>query len=409
MSVIFEALRELQSHDAPQEMLHKGSKRSISVEQLIKVSQPTRVETDRDGVSPTLIAEQSTMRALLVIGLLALVGGALFLVARDDRVSLPANPVAQPGQPPQPFIDKGPVTLSFQPVFTSLSNQQTRPDTLDHHSDQQAEESSVVDAPTPNRSLPVTVVESVEHPSSVRVVPDYPLPPRISPLQRVKVVETGDPERSESGPVFAESEPSKRGVDVENVKRDQHKVSSELTAPESRVPPSNAPKNETVLNTVPEVPQIAGSSEQTADQRQPPIETITVTNGILDPDTRGVGVVTERLFAAIDSNNVEMVSKQLSELEQLLGSSSPFVAKMRAYWHLTREEYSSAFGLLSTVLKQLPDDLEANVNMVVAEMGMKRHRDAVRRLERLMRDYPDHPRILSLIDMVQASSSATGR
>lgn len=104
-----------------------------------------------------------------------------------------------------------------------------------------------------------------------------------------------------------------------------------------------------------------------------------------------------RIYARMDRGDKEEVQKLMDELAALKGPQNGYVLKLRAYWHLNNEEYSSAMSLLEIVLARDGDDLEAGINMAIAEMKTYQYQAARERLMRLRKTYPDNHLIAELM------------
>jgi hypothetical protein len=112
-----------------------------------------------------------------------------------------------------------------------------------------------------------------------------------------------------------------------------------------------------------------------------------------------------RLVARIKTNMhlyEEAETKRLiDELEDLKGSENAYVLKLRAYWHLRRDEVDAAVILLNRVLQRDAKDLEAGINMAVAEMKTNQFEAAQARLAKLREVYPENsliPEMLQKLD-----------
>jgi len=70
------------------------------------------------------------------------------------------------------------------------------------------------------------------------------------------------------------------------------------------------------------------------------------------------------------------------------------VLKLRAYWFMRQGDYDKAAELLSRVLKENKDDLEAGVNMAIIEIRANEITKAKKRLARLRDIYQEKVRDL---------------
>jgi len=105
--------------------------------------------------------------------------------------------------------------------------------------------------------------------------------------------------------------------------------------------------------------------------------------------------VTE-LRKAAGTGNKTMAKRSLQQLGRLRGSNNPFVLKLRAFWLLSIKDYKGAEVVLGQVLDDQPDDVDAGVNMVIAQLSQGERRAAQRRAEQLISNHPDDPRVREL-------------
>ena len=87
----------------------------------------------------------------------------------------------------------------------------------------------------------------------------------------------------------------------------------------------------------------------------------------------------------------------IGELEALKGSENTYVLKLKAYWHLRRDEFDAAVVLLNKVLQKNAEDLEAGINMAVAEMKTNQFAAAEERLDKLREVYPENSLIPEML------------
>jgi Flp pilus assembly protein TadD len=95
-------------------------------------------------------------------------------------------------------------------------------------------------------------------------------------------------------------------------------------------------------------------------------------------------------MTAADCGRIESL---FDRLQALKGAHNPYLLKLKGYWHLQQDRFESAMGLLQKVLIQDENDLEANVNMAIAEMRLNRRQRAKQRLARLREVYPDNAKL----------------
>ncbi|MBF0455495.1 MAG: tetratricopeptide repeat protein [Magnetococcales bacterium] len=132
---------------------------------------------------------------------------------------------------------------------------------------------------------------------------------------------------------------------------------------------------------------------------------IRISSRTTDHNPKGVGLITQALFDAMDGGDHEAVAGHLTRLQTMLGDQNPFVIKMQAYWYLRQENHHRAHRLLSQILDATPQDFEANLNMAVAEIGIDKLHSARIRLNGLIDRHPNHPKILSLLSLLPHSTS----
>ena len=104
-----------------------------------------------------------------------------------------------------------------------------------------------------------------------------------------------------------------------------------------------------------------------------------------------------RIHAGMDRGEHQLVQDLMMQLAALKGPENAYVLKMKAYWHLRNEEYPAAVTLLDRVLAQDADDLEAGINMAIAEIKTHQYQAARRRLGKLRETYPDNSKLAELI------------
>ena len=98
-------------------------------------------------------------------------------------------------------------------------------------------------------------------------------------------------------------------------------------------------------------------------------------------------------MAAVDCRQIDHLFDQLQALK---GTNNAYVLKLKGYWYLQQDQFESAAGLLQKVLVQDENDLEAGVNMAIAEMRLNRWQPAKQRLARLREVYPDNAKLAEL-------------
>ena len=117
--------------------------------------------------------------------------------------------------------------------------------------------------------------------------------------------------------------------------------------------------------------------------------------------SRRIGQLVRQMDGAIAAGNDRQTEAIMQELVSLKGAESPYVLKLRAYWHVHKHEYSSASRLLKKVLAADPSDLEANVNMAVVEINTGRLAQAENRLLTLKEQFPENAQISELLQQLR--------
>ena len=108
-----------------------------------------------------------------------------------------------------------------------------------------------------------------------------------------------------------------------------------------------------------------------------------------------------RIYAQMDRGEKEHVQKLMDELAGLKGHQHGYVLKLKAYWHLSNDEYSLAIAVLEEVLARDKGDLEAGINMAIAEMKTHQYKAAHERLTDLRKAYPDNSLIPELMQKIR--------
>ncbi len=115
-----------------------------------------------------------------------------------------------------------------------------------------------------------------------------------------------------------------------------------------------------------------------------------------------VAAVVANLEAALTHNNGDMIKSCLDELTRLKGENNIYVMNMKAFWHLSNNEFNTASIYLDKILKQNDADPQAGINMAVLEALTNRVDAAQRRLEQLAELNPDNSRINYLQEQISS-------
>ena len=108
-----------------------------------------------------------------------------------------------------------------------------------------------------------------------------------------------------------------------------------------------------------------------------------------------------KLRKAIAQNDANKVNKWLEVLGTIRRPDDPYLLNMRAYWHMTQQEYGKAETYLQQVLLSNSEDLEAGLNLAIVETHTDRTRNAQQRLQILSQRYPNELRLQSVINTLR--------
>lgn len=110
-----------------------------------------------------------------------------------------------------------------------------------------------------------------------------------------------------------------------------------------------------------------------------------------------VSQLANRIYGAIQSDDVDLTSHLLAKLMRMKGSDNPFVLKLKAFSLIRQNRLEEARTLLSNVLARSADDLDAGLNMAVIDMKSGRLGSARRRLVKLQEMFPDDTNITTYL------------
>lgn len=100
-----------------------------------------------------------------------------------------------------------------------------------------------------------------------------------------------------------------------------------------------------------------------------------------------------KIRSCMATADCRQIDHLFDQLQSWKGANDPYVLKLKGYWYLQQEQFESAAGLLQKVLVQDENDLEAGVNMAIAEIRLNRWQQAKQRLARLREVYPDNAKL----------------
>lgn len=112
---------------------------------------------------------------------------------------------------------------------------------------------------------------------------------------------------------------------------------------------------------------------------------------------RHLNQLVSRIQHDIIAGNDARLPNLFAELSRLKGSQHHYVLKLKAFWHMHKKEFIQARGLLRQILAKNADDLEAGINMAVAEVYMGDTDAALKRLTQLKNRYPENTDIIKII------------
>ncbi|NNG02434.1 MAG: tetratricopeptide repeat protein [Desulfobacteraceae bacterium] len=117
--------------------------------------------------------------------------------------------------------------------------------------------------------------------------------------------------------------------------------------------------------------------------------------------TANILALISRTRAAIEEGDHEKTQQCLDELAAVKGADSLYVMNLRSYWYIRQGKFGAAEQLLSLILKESPEHLDAGLNMTVVEVKTNRFEAAAKRLEILKEIYPDDARISDMLSRLR--------
>lgn len=110
-----------------------------------------------------------------------------------------------------------------------------------------------------------------------------------------------------------------------------------------------------------------------------------------------IASIVTKINRAIGSGNSSETKILIDRLSLLKGENSDYVLKLRAYWHLSEGNNSSAAYFLNRMLTKNRDDFDAGINMAILELKTDRIDKGKKRLRKLREIYPDNELISDLL------------
>ena len=105
---------------------------------------------------------------------------------------------------------------------------------------------------------------------------------------------------------------------------------------------------------------------------------------------------------SVNFKDFKAANKSLNQLETLSGSESVIYQRMNAYTALKDHRYQEAATGYQKLLNQQPEDLEANMNLVIVLSEMGEKQTAKQQLSRLDNLYPESSRVKQYKKLIQA-------
>lgn len=111
-----------------------------------------------------------------------------------------------------------------------------------------------------------------------------------------------------------------------------------------------------------------------------------------------VSEMVSELRKSMAQNDGDKVNAWLDTLTKIKKPDDPYLLNMRAYWHMTRQEYREAEIYLNQVLLGNATDLEAGLNLAIVEADTNRREKAQQRLHALSQHYPNESRLQYILN-----------
>ncbi|WP_321325797.1 tetratricopeptide repeat protein [Thiomicrorhabdus sp.] len=105
---------------------------------------------------------------------------------------------------------------------------------------------------------------------------------------------------------------------------------------------------------------------------------------------------------SIRLKNDKQVERHLNELKKLSGKDSVIYQRMDAYASLKKQHYQAAANSYQKLLNQKPEDMEANMNLVIALAELGDQQTAKQKLNRLDSMYPESSQLKQYKKMIHA-------
>lgn len=117
-----------------------------------------------------------------------------------------------------------------------------------------------------------------------------------------------------------------------------------------------------------------------------------------------ISFLVTQIKSAIHMSDFQRAEELLIQLEQHTSDGNILLLKLRGYALLTQQHNKQARDVYQSLLRQDPDNLEANLNMSLLEIRLGKSDQALVRLNRLQSLYPDSSEVAKYLEVVRRSS-----
>ena len=117
---------------------------------------------------------------------------------------------------------------------------------------------------------------------------------------------------------------------------------------------------------------------------------------------KDIGLLVSQINSAIRQGDYQSAESLLGLLESATGKDSIIFLKLKGYALLTQNDDNHAQLVYSQLLRQRPDDLDANLNMALLEVRLGLVSRAVDRLSRMSSLYPDSSEVSRYLNTIRA-------
>ena len=117
---------------------------------------------------------------------------------------------------------------------------------------------------------------------------------------------------------------------------------------------------------------------------------------------KDIGLLVSQINSAIRQGDYQTAENSLGLLEAATGKDSIIFLKLKGYALLTQNDDNHAQLVYLQLLRQRPDDLDANLNMALLEVRLGMVSRAVDRLSRMSSLYPDSSEVSRYLNTIRA-------